>query len=119
MSKKNRKRNRKKKALLNGVIENFPSKCPNCGNKTIMRKSQRTKQKFVGCLGFPGCNWSYSLNNPVLNPIPKYIPKSFPKEEIGNMEEYYQELQLLCDIGDEEARKKMDELEKNFRRVYI
>lgn len=121
MSKKNRKRNRKKKQLLNnlGNGSNHPSKCPDCGNKTILRTSQRTKQKFIGCLGFPGCNWSYNLNNPAVNPIPKYIPKSLPKEEVGNMEKYYHELQLLCDIGDEEARDRMDDLEKKFWTIYI
>lgn len=119
MTKKNRKRNRKKKALLSGVqSSNYPSKCPSCGSKTILRVSQRTRQKFVGCLGFPGCNWSFNLNGSVINTIPKYIPKVMPKEEIGNMEEYYYELQLLCDVGDEGARIKMDKLEKNFRLVY-
>lgn len=118
MTKKNRKRNRKKKALLNNVQSNYPSKCPSCGSKTILRVSQRTKQKFVGCLGFPGCNWSFNLNGSVINPVPKYIPKVMPKEEVGNMEAYYCELQLRCDVGDEEARVKMDKLEKNFRKVY-
>src|SRR4051812_11452643 len=108
MSKKNRKRNRKKKQMFNGIVDNYPAKCPSCGNATALRMSQRTRQKFVGCFGYPGCNWSFSLNNPAINPTPKYIPKVFPKEDIENMEKYYQELQFLCDVGDEEARNKMD-----------
>lgn len=116
MTKKNRKRNRKKKQLLSGQ-SNYPSKCPLCGSKTMVRNSRRTKQKFVGCLGFPGCNWSYNLNF-VASIVPKYIPPSFPKAEVGEMEKYYNELQLLCDVGDEEARDEMDKLEKRFGIVY-
>lgn len=109
MSKKNRRRNRKKKQILSGV-SGYPSKCPSCGSKTIMRVSQRTRQKFVGCLGFPGCNWSFGLNS-VISPVPKiYVPKPMPKEEVGGMEEYYNELQIRCDEGDSEARVKMDKL---------
>jgi ssDNA-binding Zn-finger/Zn-ribbon topoisomerase 1 len=116
MTKKNRKRNRKKKQLLSGGQESFPSRCPVCSCKTILRVSRRTGQKFVGCLGFPGCNWSYNLNTVIV--VPKYIPPSLPKAEVGEMEVYYHELQLLCDVGNEEARDEMDRLEKRFGVVY-
>lgn len=117
MTKKNRKRNRKKKQLLAGGESNYPSRCPVCASKTILRVSRRTKQKFVGCLGFPGCNWSYNLNTNII--VPKYIPPSLPKAEVGEMEKYYYELQLLCDVGDEMARDEMDKLEKRFSIVYV
>lgn len=117
MSKKNRKKNRKIRQMSIGSLASYPSKCPSCGNKTLLRTSQRTGQKFVGCLGFPGCNWSYNLNS-VFNPAPRVILRPVVLKT-GSSEEYYHELQLRCDIGDETARDAMDKLEKEWDRVMV
>ncbi|MEM4155890.1 MAG: DNA topoisomerase I [Archaeoglobaceae archaeon] len=35
-------------------------KCPNCGKEIIIRKSKAGK-RFIGCSGYPGCNFSLPL----------------------------------------------------------
>jgi len=32
--------------------------CPRCGKTLVQRINGRTKQKFIGCSGFPGCKFS-------------------------------------------------------------
>ena len=36
-------------------------KCPSCKKTTILRTNRRTKERFIGCSGFPKCRWTSSL----------------------------------------------------------
>lgn len=35
--------------------------CPKCGSDLVIRKSKKTKKRFVGCANFPKCSQSYPI----------------------------------------------------------
>jgi len=60
--------------IKKGVYEDRKiGKCPKCGKDLIIRKSKKTKKRFVGCSNYPDCSQSY--------PIPQK-GKIFPTGEI-------------------------------------
>lgn len=39
-------------------------KCPECGNKMVLKKSQKYKSKFWACSGFPDCDKTFEYHGP-------------------------------------------------------
>ncbi len=38
-------------------------KCPDCGKDLIVRENRKTKELFIGCTGYPNCDYSQSIDD--------------------------------------------------------
>lgn len=54
----------KKQLLLEkkAAFKKISPLCPRCGSEMILRKNNRTKQKFLGCLKYPACKGTITFN---------------------------------------------------------
>lgn len=88
------------------------AKCPNCEDGMLMiRQAKKTKQKFIGCNGYPDCKTIFNLPSvPVIKPIPNQPEEDgkifvFAGKSEGNMSKYC----VNCEQPKESDEKKYNE----------